>query len=166
VRFLLDLSVPQLACTELRAAGHDATHAADLGLSDATDETLLALARAEDRLLITCAANTVEMLHVPQQGPPSLLLNRKIAAATAQQFTTELLAAVSVELAQLLREARRRHGAAAGVTVTTAGQLRGISGPTNTDNSKTPASPQSAARAPGRLARPGDRQAKDAERRS
>ncbi len=119
MRFLLDLGVPQLACTELRAAGHDASHIAELGLSEAADEVVLAVARAQHAVLISCAADTIELLHVPDQGPPSLLLSRHVAAATAQQLTAQLLATISVELAQLLTEARP----AADVAVPSAGQL-------------------------------------------
>lgn len=53
MRFLLDQDVYALTRRFLRELGHDVVTAAELGLSQATDETLLRRAAEDDRILIT-----------------------------------------------------------------------------------------------------------------
>ena len=85
---LLDMGLPRRTAGDLRDAGWDAVHVAEVGKASATDAELIALARAERRavvtldsdfarLLATSRATTPSLLHLrldPQQKPLLLLL--------------------------------------------------------------------------------------------
>jgi predicted nuclease of predicted toxin-antitoxin system len=53
VRFLLDNNLSQGLAVGLREAGHDVLHVRDMDLGAADDETVLAFARDEDRVLMS-----------------------------------------------------------------------------------------------------------------
>ena len=53
MKFLIDMPVTPDAGPHLRAAGHDAIHAVDLGLARSSDDELLTVARREERVIIT-----------------------------------------------------------------------------------------------------------------
>ena len=53
MRFLLDQDVYAATVTFLAKLGHDVVPAAQVGLSQATDEQLLAVAQQQDRIFIT-----------------------------------------------------------------------------------------------------------------
>ena len=47
MRFLLDENVSHRVCPHLKAAGHDAVHVAEIGLTSADDQVILGRARRE-----------------------------------------------------------------------------------------------------------------------
>jgi predicted nuclease of predicted toxin-antitoxin system len=49
MRFLLDENVSHRVASHLKAAGHDAVHVSDIGLTSAEDLVVLVRARDEDR---------------------------------------------------------------------------------------------------------------------
>jgi predicted nuclease of predicted toxin-antitoxin system len=54
---LLDQGLPRSAATLLRGAGHEAIHVGELGMSAATDESILAHARKEEFAIVTLDAD-------------------------------------------------------------------------------------------------------------
>src|SRR2546426_2690619 len=64
------------AAPHLRAAGHDAIHAADLGLARASDNELLAVARREGRLVITADLDYPRLIALQHADRPGVILFR------------------------------------------------------------------------------------------
>jgi predicted nuclease of predicted toxin-antitoxin system len=60
----------------LRRQGHDAVHAADLGLSRVSDSVLLTRAKPEGRTIITADLDYPRLLAVASATEPSLILFR------------------------------------------------------------------------------------------
>ena len=61
----------------LAGRGHDAVHAADLGLHRATDESIMARAKQEARTIITADLDYPRLLAAAQASEPSLILFRE-----------------------------------------------------------------------------------------
>jgi predicted nuclease of predicted toxin-antitoxin system len=53
MKLLLDQGVPRSTAELLRAAGVDTVHTAEIGLSRAEDDRILAEAAAQDRVVVT-----------------------------------------------------------------------------------------------------------------
>ena len=66
---------PELAAW-LRGRGHDAVHAADLGLSHAPDVDLMARAKLEGRTIVTADLDYPRLLALARATDPSLILFR------------------------------------------------------------------------------------------
>jgi len=76
VKFLVDMPLsPELAAS-LRNQGHDAVHAADLGLSRAPDLEILGRAKQEGRTIVTADLDYPRLLALAQATNPSLILFR------------------------------------------------------------------------------------------
>jgi len=76
VKFLVDMPLsPELAAW-LRDQGHDAVHAAELGLNRAPDVKILARAKQEGRTIITADLDYPRLLALAQTTDPSLILFR------------------------------------------------------------------------------------------
>jgi predicted nuclease of predicted toxin-antitoxin system len=60
----------------LRAAGHDAIHAVDVGLARSSDSELLAMARREERVIITADLDYPRLLALQQADGPGVILFR------------------------------------------------------------------------------------------
>jgi predicted nuclease of predicted toxin-antitoxin system len=66
MKLLLDQGLPRSTSRILRGDGLNVVHAAEVGLSTATDERILAEARAQDRVVITLDSDFHMLL---SQGP-------------------------------------------------------------------------------------------------
>lgn len=102
MRFLLDENLSRRVCAGLQAAGYDAVHVDDVGLASADDELILARARDEDRVLVSCDHDFVQMLFASGEPGPSVVLTREIDTLRAEQISALLIAAISPELEELL----------------------------------------------------------------
>src|SRR5688572_10301111 len=76
MKFLVDMPLsPELAAW-LRTQGHDAVHAADLGLNRAVDADILGLAKEQGRTIITADLDYPRLLALTEASDPSLILYR------------------------------------------------------------------------------------------
>ena len=76
MKFLIDMPVTPDAAPHLRAAGHDAIHAVDLGLARSSDNELLAAARREGRIVITADLDYPRLIALQQADRPGVILFR------------------------------------------------------------------------------------------
>jgi len=76
LKFLIDMPVTPDAAPHLRAAGHDAIHAVDLGLARSSDTELLAVARREGRIVITADLDYPRLIALQQADRPGVILFR------------------------------------------------------------------------------------------
>jgi predicted nuclease of predicted toxin-antitoxin system len=101
LRFLLDESVSPLVTLRLVAAGHDAVHVHDVGLTSASDPVVLDAAKTADRVLITLDAGFGALIAHSGSLVPSVVLFRgdvtrrpvaqaEVLRANLDQFTRDL----------------------------------------------------------------------------
>jgi len=76
LKFLIDMPVTPDAGPHLRAAGHDAIHAVDLGLARSSDDELLTVARREERVIITADLDYPRLIALQQADRPGIILFR------------------------------------------------------------------------------------------
>lgn len=102
MRFLLDENVSWRVCADLKAAGHDAVHVSEIGLASTDDRVVAARAREEDRVLVSCDHDFVQILFASGDTRPSLLLMREVDTLPSAEVASLLLAAMSAHLVELL----------------------------------------------------------------
>jgi predicted nuclease of predicted toxin-antitoxin system len=102
MRFLLDENVSHRVASHLKAAGHDAVHVSEIGLTSTEDFVILARARDEDRVLISCDHDFVQMLFASGDTRPSLILVREIEILSSAEIASLLVQALATELTELL----------------------------------------------------------------
>lgn len=76
MKFLLDMPVSTVLLTVLNTYGHEGVHAYQIGKDRATDSELLALARQEDRIVITADLDFPRLLALSSATGPGLILFR------------------------------------------------------------------------------------------
>ncbi len=74
MNFLVDQPVSPLLAAWLRENGHDAVHVRERGLSAAADSSLVELAIAEQRVLITADLDYPRLIALSRQDRPALTL--------------------------------------------------------------------------------------------
>lgn len=103
MRFLLDNNLSPQLVPGLTAAGHDVAHVRDRGLARADDPTVMALARGEERVLISADTDFGTLLAQSGAARPSvILLRRETGRRPAEQLRVLLdnLERVSADLEQ------------------------------------------------------------------
>ena len=76
MKFLIDMPLPPAIAAWLVDQGHDAVHAASLGLHAATDSEIMAHAKQELRTVITADLDYPRLLAIARASEPSLILFR------------------------------------------------------------------------------------------
>lgn len=94
MKLLLDQGLPRSAVASLSAAGVEAVHASDVGLSTAEDVLLLERGRAEDRIVVTLDADFHTLMALPGATKPSVIRIR------IEGLRGEALAALVVRVLQ------------------------------------------------------------------
>jgi predicted nuclease of predicted toxin-antitoxin system len=82
MRYLVDNGLSPRFADFLRAAGHDATHVRDLGLSTADDTIIFDRAAADNRIIIAQDTDFGTILALRQATKPSVILFRCQAKST------------------------------------------------------------------------------------
>lgn len=77
MKLLVDESLSIRVAARLRAAGHDAVHAGDLGLLGAEDDAVLSAAAAQGRVLVAADTDFTALLALGQLGAPSVVVLRR-----------------------------------------------------------------------------------------
>lgn len=105
MRFLVDENLSPRVCDRLNAAGHEATHVRDEGMSSATDPHVLAKAAADGRVLVTADRSDFgrELAHAQATEPSVLLLRQlpdivradEVAALVLANLTAHIIAALA-----------------------------------------------------------------------
>jgi predicted nuclease of predicted toxin-antitoxin system len=105
MRFLIDNALsPQLAVA-LGNAGYDVLHVRDVGLRDASDETIMRFAATENRIVVSADTDFGTLLALRQESLPSVVLFRKGSPRTPPQQSALLLANLSAVKEELQRGA-------------------------------------------------------------
>lgn len=91
MRLLLDQNLSPLLAEQLVTAGHDAVHVRSLGMSAASDVTILDEAAAASRVLVSADTDFGELLARTNAGTPSVLLLRRQDHRRAAQVAELLL---------------------------------------------------------------------------
>jgi len=76
MRFLVDMPLSPTLAAWLRQQGHDAVHAAEIGLHRASDGVILECARGEGRIVLTADLDYPWLLLLTQAQQPGLILFR------------------------------------------------------------------------------------------
>lgn len=76
MRFLVDCPVSPSVSRWLEADGHDAVHAASVGLAQSADADLIACAMDEDRVVVTADLDYPRLLSLANISGPSIVLFR------------------------------------------------------------------------------------------
>jgi predicted nuclease of predicted toxin-antitoxin system len=76
LKFLIDMPVTPRAVNRLLDAGHDAVHAASIGLSSARDAEILAAARAHAQIIVTADLDFPRLLAIQRAAAPGIILFR------------------------------------------------------------------------------------------
>ena len=77
MRWLLDQGLARSAAESLRQMGHDALHVADIGLSGATDTSILKVAADQERVVVTLDADFHALLALSGAKQPSVIRIRE-----------------------------------------------------------------------------------------
>jgi predicted nuclease of predicted toxin-antitoxin system len=90
VRFLLDECISARLAPLVAEAGHDVVHVSDRGLAGHVDDEVLAVARDEERVLVSADTDFGELLAKQGLALPSLVLFRQGNRGPEHQAATLL----------------------------------------------------------------------------
>jgi predicted nuclease of predicted toxin-antitoxin system len=102
MKFLLDENVSYRVASHLKAAGHDAVHVGEIGLTSTDDAVILARARGDERVVISGDHDFVQMLFASGDTQPSLVLVRSVEVLPSAELAALLLAALSAGMERAL----------------------------------------------------------------
>lgn len=100
MKLLVDESLAGRVAALLAEAGHDAIHVRDRGLLGSPDETVLASAQREDRILVTADTDFGTLLALSAPPQPSVILLRRPGRRAEERATaiTDAIEAVGEAL--------------------------------------------------------------------
>jgi predicted nuclease of predicted toxin-antitoxin system len=104
MKFLLDENVSYRVASYLKAAGHDAVHVGEIGLTSTDDAVILVCARDDGRVLVSGDHDFVQMLFASGDTQPSLVLVRSVEVLHSAELAALLLAALSAGMQEALAE--------------------------------------------------------------
>ncbi len=104
MRFVTDVGVSRSTTEALRQQGHDVLHLREVGLHRLPDDEILALARREDRIILTFDLDFGDLLAAGGHSLPSVILLR-LRDQTPTSATPRVMELVA------LRETELRAGA-------------------------------------------------------
>jgi predicted nuclease of predicted toxin-antitoxin system len=104
MKFLLDENVSYRVASYLKAAGHDAVHVGEIGLTSTDDAVILVRARDDGRVLVSGDHDFVQMLFASGDTQPSLVLVRSVEVLHSAELAALLLAALSAGMQEALAE--------------------------------------------------------------
>jgi predicted nuclease of predicted toxin-antitoxin system len=117
MRVLLDMGLPRRSVGDLVALGFDAVHIGELGRSRESDEGILALATAEDRVVVTHDADFARLLALSRARHPSVIhfriprLSRELVSrvlpAVFKAVGADLAAGAMVSVSESMTRVRR-----------------------------------------------------------
>jgi len=76
MRFLVDMPLSPLLAEWLQREGHEAVHAAHIGLSQAPDKEIIAQARKDSRIIVTADLDYARLLALAGSSSPGIILLR------------------------------------------------------------------------------------------
>jgi predicted nuclease of predicted toxin-antitoxin system len=94
LRFLIDNPLPPRLAELLFVAGHDAVHVRAYGMHAASDESILARALAEDRIVVSADSDFSAILAAQEADRPSFILFRQPNLLVARDYADSLLTAL------------------------------------------------------------------------
>jgi predicted nuclease of predicted toxin-antitoxin system len=100
MRLLVDENLSPRICDHLNAAGHEATHVCDEGMSSATDSQVLVKAVADGRVLLTADRGDFgrELAYTQATQPSVILLRQLPDIVRAEDVAALVLANLTPEL--------------------------------------------------------------------
>jgi predicted nuclease of predicted toxin-antitoxin system len=103
VNFLIDNAMSPVVAGLLKQAGHDAVHVRDYGLQTAADDTILARAKDENRILVSSDTDFGTLLVLSGEELPSVIIFRRSATRRPDRQAAVLLANLPI-IEEPLRE--------------------------------------------------------------
>jgi predicted nuclease of predicted toxin-antitoxin system len=102
MKLLVDEALQDAVAHRLTTAGHDATHVRLLGLAGRTDDEVMALATADNRVLVTTDTDFGTILALTGAAGPSVLLLRGIGDSVNERVDAilDVLPRVEHELSE------------------------------------------------------------------
>lgn len=102
MRLLVDEALQDAVAHRLADAGHDVTHIRLLGLAGHTDDEVMALALAEDRVLVTTDTDFGTILALTGAAGPSVMLLRGLGDSASERVAVilDVLPRVADELSE------------------------------------------------------------------
>ena len=76
MRFLVDMPLSPFLAEWLQREGHEAVHAAHIGLGQAPDKEIIAQARKESRIIVTADLDYARLLALAGSSSPGIILFR------------------------------------------------------------------------------------------
>lgn len=92
MRFLVDENLSRRLAAMLGAAGHDAVHVTELGMSSASDLAILEAGRSQQRVILSSDTDFGTLLAGMRASAPSTILVRRVSNRRVEELASLILA--------------------------------------------------------------------------